>query len=71
MLYELSYWAPELHGSMATLPFCLPSLGKAHVALMQIYGKLELIVRLPKHPGSLINSDTSVMVLTLPTFVLF
>ena len=57
MLCKLSYWAPELHGSVVTWPFCLPSLGKARVALMQIYGELERIARLPKHPDFLINSD--------------
>ena len=33
------------------------------MALMWIYGELEWIARLPKRPGSLINSDPSVMVL--------
>ena len=41
------------------------------MALMRIYGKLERITRLPKRSGSLINSDPSVMMLMLPTFVLF
>ena len=71
MLCEMSYWAPELHGSVATWPFRLPSLGKVRVALMRIYGELERIARLTKRPSSLINSDPSVMVLTLPTFILF
>ena len=31
--------------------------------LMQIYGELEQIARLPKRPSSLINSDPSMMVL--------
>ena len=57
MLYKLMYWAPKLHGSLATWLFCLPSLRKARVALMRIYGELERIARLPKRPGSLINSD--------------
>ena len=61
----------ELLGSLVAWPFRLPSLGKACVALMRIYGELERIARLPKCPGSLINSNPSVMVLTLPTFVLF
>ena len=39
---------------------------KACVALMQIYGELERIARLPKCPGSHINSDPSVMVLCFP-----
>ena len=71
MLCELSYWAPELHGSVATWPFCFPYLGKARVALMRIYEELERIARLPKRLDFLINRDPSVMVLTLPTFVLF
>ena len=61
----------ELLGSVAAWPFLLPSLGKARVVLMQIYGELERIVRLPERPGSLINSDPSMMVLTLRTFFLF
>ena len=33
------------------------------MALMQIYGELERIARLPKRPGFLINSDPSMVVL--------
>ena len=60
----------EVLGSEVLRPFRLPSLGKARVALIRIYGELERIAQLPKRPGSLINRDPSVMVIMLLTFVL-
>ena len=48
MLCELSYWAPELLGSVVIWHFLLPSLGKVRVALMRIYGEFERIARFPK-----------------------
>ena len=48
--------AHELHGSLA---FCLPSLGKARVVLMRIYGELGRTAWFPKCPGFLINSRLS------------
>ena len=47
MLCKLSYWAPELHGFVATWPFFLPSLGKACLTLMQIYGELNGLCDFP------------------------
>ena len=44
-------------------PSRLLSLKKARVALMQVYGELERIARLPRRPGFLINSDPSAVVL--------
>ena len=40
------------------------------MALMQIYGELGKIVRLPKRPRFLINSGPSVVGLCFPNFVL-
>ena len=53
---------------MAPWPFRLPSLGKARVALMQIYGELGRIVRFAKCHGFLINSGPSVVVLCFQTY---
>ena len=61
----------ELLGSGAPRPFRLPTLGKARVALMQIYGEFGRIARLPKRPGFLINSGPSVVGLCFPNFVLY
>ena len=42
------------------------------MALMWIFGELGRIARLPKHPGFLINSDPSMVVLCLqPSFSLW
>ena len=60
----------ELLGSGVPRPFRLPSLGKARVDLMRIYGELGRIARLPKRPGFLINSGPSMVRLCFPNFVL-
>ena len=44
---------------MAPWPFRLPSLGKACLVLMRIYGELGRTARFPKCPGFLINSGLS------------
>ena len=68
----LSSYAPktELLGSGVPRPFRLPSLGKACVALMRIYGELGQIARLPKRPGFLINNGPSVVGPCFQNFVL-
>ena len=60
----------ELLGSGAPRPFRLPSLGKARVALMRIYGEFGRIARLSKRHGFLINSGPSVVGLCFPNFIL-
>ena len=60
----------KLLGSGVPRPFCLSSLGKARVALMQIYGELGRIARLPKRSDFLINSGPSMLGLCFPNFVL-
>ena len=62
MLQKLSYWALR--------PFCLPSLGKAHLDLMRIQEDLGRIARLPKCFGFVINSGPSVVGPCFPNFVL-
>ena len=56
---NLSYWAPELHGSLDLWLFRLPSHRKALTTLMQIYGELGRTTWFPKCPGFLINSGLS------------
>ena len=52
---------------MATWPFRLLSLVKAHMVLMRICGELGRMARFPKCPGFLIHSGLSVVVLCFQT----